>query len=209
MGAAKSLVAPPAWLMFTATVRCNTTDLPPRPAAGPVIFACLHRDILPALLHVRPAHPFLLVSRSPDGDLLVRALARHGFRFVRGAGGEAGGAAAFRGLLQALAGGNHVGVAVDGPRGPFGRIRTGVLELARRSGRPVLPLTARAGQALVLRSWDRTVVPWPFSRVEVLPLARVTVADGAGRAGLERARDELRARLLGLEAGREDGDGDP
>lgn len=47
--ALKLALAPPVWRLLTASWRCNETALGPRPDAGPVIFACLHRDILPAI----------------------------------------------------------------------------------------------------------------------------------------------------------------
>ncbi len=157
---------PPAaalWRAWTATLRLAPRA--PRSRPGPVVYACLHRDILPAILYVAPVRPVLLVSRSRDGDLLVRCLGER-YGYVRGSTGKAGGAA-LRGLLAALAEGRSVGIAVDGPRGPFGVVQEGVLSLARLSGRPVVPLRARPGRHTALATWDRTVVPWPGTRVRL------------------------------------------
>ena len=167
-----------AWRMWAATIRLRPSR--PRPRAGPVVYACLHRDILPAILFVRPVRPVLLVSRSRDGDLLVRCLGRD-YGFVRGSTGKAGGAA-LRGLLAALAAGRPVGIAVDGPRGPYGTVHEGVVSLARLSGCPVVPLRARPGPHRALANWDRTVVPWPGSRVrmEEGPELRLSREDATG-----------------------------
>ena len=212
VAALKLLLARPAWRLVTATVRCNTSSLAPRPTEGPVIFACLHRDILPAILYVRPARPYLLVSRSLDGELLVRALGPEGIGFVRGATGEAGASPAFRGLLDVLMDGANVGVAVDGPRGPFGHVRHGVLQLARRSGASVVPLVARVSRARQLGTWDYTVVPYPFARAVVEAAEPVAVPSAADDVTLAACRRLLRRRLGILAAetpGEEDERGDP
>jgi lysophospholipid acyltransferase (LPLAT)-like uncharacterized protein len=199
--AVKRVLARPGWRLLTASVRCEPTALPPRPESGPVIFACLHRDILPAIMYVRPARPYLLVSWSPDGELLVRALAPEGFRFVRGATGEDGGSKAFRQLLRVLAGGENVGVAFDGPRGPFGSVRPGVLQLARLSGAPILPLAAYAPRAWVLHTWDRTVVPRPGSRIWVRTGEPLRLEPQCDAAALSAATERLRRACLDPAAG--------
>lgn len=187
----KLILAPPIWSVLATTVRIPRTARPPGPISPPVIFACLHRDFIPAILFVKPARPALLVSHSPDGDILIRALTRGGYRFVRGSTGHDGGRG-FVGLLRELKRGHNVGVAVDGPKGPFGTVHDGVIQLSRRAGCPILPLAVRCRHRRVLRTWDRTVVPWPGSRVlvaegEPLQVKPEASADEIGR---------LRARLL-------------
>ncbi len=192
---AKLLLAPPAWRLLAGSLRLR----PSGPRSGgpddPVIFACLHRDLIPAIAFVRPRRPVLLVSRSPDGDILRRVLGPWGYRFVRGSTGKDGGLAAAA-LLRALRGGLSVGVAVDGPRGPFGEVREGVVRLSSLSGRPIVPLGFRPGRHLALGNWDRTVVPWPLSRVEASEGEPLRVPAGCGGAEAERWRRELSARLL-------------
>lgn len=162
----KLAAAPALWSLLRATVRLEPPAAPAAGAGGAVIYACLHRDILPCLLFVQPARPCLLVSGSDDGAILVRVLRGSGFGFVRGATGERG-ARALVELRRVLEAGRPVGIAVDGPKGPFGDIRDGVGQLAALTGRPVVPLLAVPGPALRLRTWDRTVVPLPGSRVRV------------------------------------------
>ncbi|MCK9995404.1 MAG: DUF374 domain-containing protein [Candidatus Krumholzibacteria bacterium] len=162
----KLALAPVVWHFLKSTV--SVGEFVPRGnlGNGPVIFACLHRDILPAIMYVRGVRPALLVSDSPDGDILVKTLGRRDYRIVRGATGGDGRRALVL-LRRELEAGHSVGLAVDGPEGPFGSIREGVLHLARMTGAPVAPLVARASHPLVLNTWDRTVVPIPFRKVEV------------------------------------------
>ncbi len=190
----KLLVAPPVWRLLAGSWRCNETPLGPQPDHGPVIFACLHRDILPAIRYCRPAQPTLLVSKSPDGAILTRTLARNGFGFVRGSTGHDG-REGFVGLLRTLRGGRHVGVAVDGPRGPFGHVHEGALQLARRSGASILPLTVHASRSVHLNTWDRTLVPVPGTSFQVIPGLPVAIEADANDDQLATARRILAERL--------------
>ena len=200
----KLALAPPAWWLLTRAWSCNTTSLAPQPATGPVIFACLHRDIMPAIWYCHPARPTLLVSKSPDGVILINTLTRDGYRFARGSTGHDG-HEGFVGLLRTLREGRHVGLAVDGPRGPFGHVHDGVLQLARRSGASIVPLTVHGRGCLHLDTWDRTRVPLPWARLVVTAATPLIIPAGADDAELADLRVEL-ARLLGLQD--EDCDGD-
>ena len=193
----KLRAAPGFWRLLTATVRLEPRNAIAAGADGPVIFACLHRDILPCLLFVHAARPHLLVSGSEDGAILVHALAGSGFRFVRGATGDGGGRALVA-LRRVLEGGGAVGIAVDGPKGPFGEVRDGVAQLARLTGRPIMPLVAEAPHALRLHTWDRTVVPLPGSRVAVRMGSPLLAGDGEPDAEIARLRGCLETFFHGV-----------
>ena len=194
--ALKLALAPLAWPLLSGTWRMTDFDPEHVDGCGPVIFACLHRDILPAICYVRPARPVLLVSNSPDGDILVKTLGRRGYEFVRGGTGDDGGRA-FVKLRRLVAQGRFVGLAVDGPEGPFGAIHEGVLLLAKLSGAPIVPLVARTASAVVLRTWDRTVVPRPFSSVEMIRGRALDLPADLDEAGMAKARQDL-AHSFGL-----------
>ena len=193
----KEGLAPALWRLLAATARPRAAG-GPTPAAGetaaagrpPAIFACLHRDILPALLYVRRWRPVLLVSQSRDGDVLIRTLRPDGFDFARGSTGPTGGPGYVR-LLAAVREGRCVGIAVDGPRGPFGAVREGVMQLSRLSGRPIVPLRAGDGRYWRLRTWDRTLVPWPGAAFTLAEGPPLQVAPDAGEAEMAAARRRL------------------
>ncbi|MDO9695157.1 MAG: DUF374 domain-containing protein [Candidatus Latescibacteria bacterium] len=194
----KLALARPAWRLLATTVRrvpaAGTTR------RGAVIFASLHRDMIPAALHVLPARASLLVSQSRDGDILIRTLAPDGFGFVRGSTGKDG-ADALRSLLEVLRRDGAVGLAVDGPRGPFGTVHEGAVLLARLSGAPVVPLRARPGRHLSLRTWDRTIVPLPWATVAIEEGADVSVPREADTASCAAVAAELGAWLRGERSG--------
>jgi len=105
----------------------------------------------------------VLVSRHRDSQMLSRILARFGFAFAWGSS-TAGGAQGLRQALRLIRGGHDLGITPDGPRGPRRRVKPGVVAVARLSGLPIVPVSFSACPARRLGSWDRTLVPLPFTR---------------------------------------------
>lgn len=195
----KLVFAPLAWQGLRNSIRLAEFDPSSVAPNRALIFACLHRDILPAIIHVRSMRPTLLVSQSPDGDILIRTLGRKNYGFVRGATGE-NGQRAFVALRRELERGHCIGLAVDGPKGPFGAINEGVLQLSRLSGAAIVPLVADAGRHTVLNTWDRTVVPHPLARVSMHRGAELSLSRSATEADLEFVRGQL-AQFFAVERG--------
>lgn len=115
-----------------------------------------------------------LISLSPDGQFLARAVALQGFPAVRGSSankdkGDAakGGARALRDGLKQL---KHGGLAItpDGPRGPARVMAEGLPLMARMSGVPVVLVGMSCNPAIRLNSWDRALLPLPFGRGAVV-----------------------------------------
>jgi lysophospholipid acyltransferase (LPLAT)-like uncharacterized protein len=94
-----------------------------------------------------------------------------------------------RDALRALRRGRPVGLAVDGPRGPRGKVQEGSLRLASRAGVPLVPLRSSGGTWVLRRSWDHFEIPRPGGQIEVTVGPAVHVGPGVG--GIERARQEL------------------
>jgi lysophospholipid acyltransferase (LPLAT)-like uncharacterized protein len=105
----------------------------------------------------------ILISRHRDGELITRTVRHFGLETVRGSSTR-GGIAGMKGLARALQEGYDVVIAPDGPRGPRYKVQPGVIQLARITGFPVFPFTFSAFPRKVLQSWDRFLIPYPFSR---------------------------------------------
>lgn len=140
-----------------------------------------------------------LVSPHRDGRLIAATLRRFGIRIVDGSSFRSG-LTAFVRCLEALQGGEILGVTPDGPRGPRMRAAAGVIELARRSGAPILPLSWSTSRRRVLASWDRFVVPLPFGRGVMIVGEPLEVASTAGPESVEGDRRELERRLNSITA---------
>lgn len=151
------------------------------PERGPWVLAFFHGTQL--LLHGlgRSRRTCVMVSHSRDGDLQASALSTLGFEVVRGSSSR-GGARALRAMVHRLREPRTDAVfAVDGPRGPYGSVKPGVLAAARQSGARVVPAGAAARRAWVLsRAWDRFVLPWPFTSVHIVLGEPLDAAPDAG-----------------------------
>ncbi len=115
--------------------------------------------------------PRALISLSPDGAFVARAMEALGFPAIRGSslkpsdpGKAKGGSEAFREMLRWLKGGGGVAITPDGPRGPAQVMGEGPGRLAERAGAPVLLVGLACKPAIRLNSWDRTLLPLPFAR---------------------------------------------
>lgn len=127
------------------------------------IYAYWHEYIVSTVGHYRGQPIQALASRSFDGDLISRALVNLGYPEPARGSSSRGGATGLKGLVRALQVGHHVAVTVDGPRGPRRIAQDGVLKLAQLSGRAIVPVGFHSSSALRLRSWDRSLIPLPFS----------------------------------------------
>lgn len=168
------------------------------PAKG--IFCFWHRCTLPCGWYFRKFRCSILISRSFDGELIARTLGLLGYGTVRGSSSR-GGVAGLLGLQRVLESGLPVVFTADGPRGPIYETKIGPVKLAQMTGERMGSFYLLPERAWVLRSWDRFLIPKPFSRVAV-SWARAVAAPGAEDSAemLEAKRSELndaleRARL--------------
>ncbi|MGB1546919.1 MAG: lysophospholipid acyltransferase family protein, partial [Alphaproteobacteria bacterium] len=104
-----------------------------------------------------------LNSGHRDGIVSIRAQAHFGVRTVVGSA-TIGAVKAFRGLLKTVLSGETIGITPDGPHGPRMRAKPGIVTIASKAGVPILPLAFSAKRCSILDSWDRFVLPYPFTR---------------------------------------------
>jgi lysophospholipid acyltransferase (LPLAT)-like uncharacterized protein len=144
---------------------------------------------------VYPGEPTaILISQHRDGEVIARVAERLGLSVVRGSATR-GAARAFREMLQLLRSGRHAVITPDGPRGPRQRVKPGVVELARLSGMPILPVAFGAWPRKTLQSWDRFLVPLPFGRGVYVWGAPIYVPADADREALRRFQQAVQDRL--------------
>ncbi len=168
-----------------------------RRTGTPVIFVFWHGQLLP-LVHVhRHEGIVVLVSEHGDGETIARIIERNGFGSVRGSSTR-GGSGGLRGLVRSARAGRDLAITPDGPRGPRGVFKPGALAAAQMTGLPVVPLAVAASRAWRFDSWDRFMVPRPFSRVRVGYLPPRTVPREATRNDLEKMADEIASELNAL-----------
>jgi lysophospholipid acyltransferase (LPLAT)-like uncharacterized protein len=168
----------------------------PFAAGRPVIVAFWHECLalmpmvwvfLKGLPHAQPGRAHVLVTGHRDGRLTREYLQRFEINIVTGSSTR-GGAGGLRSLLTLLSRGDNVAITPDGPQGPRRVAAPGVARLAAFSGAPVLPCAGQTSRHLLLRSWDRMIVPKPFGRGVIvcgpaIPVSRDGWQDAAAAIG--------------------------
>jgi lysophospholipid acyltransferase (LPLAT)-like uncharacterized protein len=139
----------------------------PPPPIGPCIIALWHGRL--AMLHQLRfgGHDLVaLISSHRDGQLISKCARFYNIRTVVGSTSR-GGTIAVRQLLRLAREGHNLCIMPDGPRGPRMRVTKGIIEIARLGGLPILPAAIATSRGRALDTWDRFLVPAPFSRIDV------------------------------------------
>ena len=136
---------------------------------GTVLLATFHQQFFALIRHFKTYKrfdPIIMISRSSDGDIISPVAQRTGWRVARGSSSR-GGREAMAEMVDCLAGGSLGANIVDGPRGPMGRVKPGTVRIAQKTGAVIVPCVVMAESAWYINSWDRFMIPRPFSRVVI------------------------------------------
>lgn len=133
----------------------------------PVLLCTWHQQFFSAIRHFKtykPFQPALMISKSRDGSIIA-AVARHsGWRAIRGSSSN-GGLSALRAISRHLKRHGLAAHIVDGPTGPMGVVKAGAVRMAHTARAAIVPFSVSASHAIYFNSWDRFMLPLPFSRI--------------------------------------------
>ena len=160
----------------------------------PVVASFWHSCMIPATYIFRDLGIRVMSSNSYDGEYMGRIIHKFGFVAVKGSSSR-NAVRALLGLRRALEEGWTVAFTLDGPRGPRHKVKPGPVALARSSQVPLTMFHAAVDRAWVLNSWDRMMIPVPFSRVLVRFGKLIPVPRDASDEDIERYTAELQAAL--------------
>ena len=132
----------------------------------PILFALWHGRMFLSILEHRRQGIATMASQSEDGEIIARWLTHNGYVATRGSTTRGGGRA-LRELVRHVRSGRHAALTVDGPKGPLRVVQPGVIQLAKLTGGWILPITSSCSRPRFLASWDRYLLPGPFSRAVV------------------------------------------
>jgi len=130
----------------------------------PCGIAIWHGDELALISRFGHLGPTLLVSQSRDGESMTMATRALGYRVTRGSStrGAVGGLIA---LIRAVREGHQVVLAVDGPQGPRGVCKPGIIRIVQKTGAPLFPVGVAVSHRYVFKkTWNQVYLPLPFSR---------------------------------------------
>lgn len=209
-----------AWLLSTylgftmATMRWTYVNVTPEideivDGAGSALVCFWHGRIALALgcrKVLRRKARRVLISLSPDGELIAKVVRRLGFPAIRGSGErqfaahDQGSYAASRDAVKFLHQGGVMLVTPDGPVGPAEQMPIGPVMLSRIAAAPAFVFGVAAKPTLTLNSWDKTQIPLPFGRGYAVFDGGFKVARGLDPAAMEAIRADWEARLRSAQA---------
>lgn len=138
-----------------------------------------------------------LMSQHSDGEIISKAVRLLGYDTIRGSTSR-GGFSALRRMISVLNSGSDLVLAPDGPKGPRYKVQRGVIELARLSGAPILPMAFSSSKRKIFNSWDAFLLPFPFSRGVFVWGEPVYVERKGEEDYLEEKRRLLEERLMNI-----------
>lgn len=139
----------------------------------------------------------MLISGHPDGRFVAQTMAHFGVPSIIGSTTR-GGWNAMRSIAKTLRNGGIVGITPDGPQGPRMRVSDGVITIARLARAPILPLACSASRRKVFATWDRFMLPLPFTRGIFLWGNPIQVPAKLDENGMEEKKLELEKSLVSL-----------
>lgn len=152
---------------FRLTVENETAWLAYLKGGGKVLLCGWHQQFFAIIRHCenyRPYRPSIMISQSQDGEMIAGVAAKSGWLPIRGSSSR-GGSQALKTLVEKLAETGLAAHIVDGPRGPAGKLKRGAIHLAQATGAAIVPMYVAADKAWHFNSWDRFLLPKPFSHV--------------------------------------------
>lgn len=153
---------------FHPEMREKASALHPK---GGFLLACWHEHILGTLVSQKGWQYTTLASHSRAGRVIGYVCKSFGYRMIYGSqnrdGKDKGGMQAVRGLLASIKSGHPTAVTVDGSVGPRRYVKSGILDIGRRTGAGIIPFAVAADRYWELRTWDRFKLPKPFAKISV------------------------------------------
>jgi lysophospholipid acyltransferase (LPLAT)-like uncharacterized protein len=160
----------------------------------PMILAFWHNCIFPAIYIWRGLLIRVMSSDSFDGEWTGRIIRKFGFVKVRGSSTH-GAVRALLGMRKEVEQGAAVAFTIDGPRGPRFVAKPGPVVLARATGAPMVAFHIALENPWILKTWDRCMIPKPFSRALLRVSRQIAVPEKADNSQREQFHAELQSAL--------------
>ncbi len=163
----------------------------------PVLLCTWHQQFFTAIRHFKryaKYQPALMISRSRDGAIIAAVARQTGWKTIRGSSSR-GGKSALRSMIHHLECFKLAAHILDGPTGPMGVVKAGAIRLAHAARATIVPFSVSAHRALYFNSWDRFMLPLPFSRVTLKFGDPIRFTPTSDPEAFERQRVRLEAIL--------------
>ncbi len=133
----------------------------------------------------------IIISQSKDGEIISLVVRKLGYVPLRGSSTRGGGRA-LAGVIRMLKAKGIVAITPDGPKGPLYSVKEGVVSAANICSVPIIPISVTASPKILLKSWDKMVIPMPFAKITIRTAVELKPDNPI-------SADDLRKALLSLE----------
>lgn len=181
----------------TCRVRTHNKHYWEQTRTSPMVASFYHYTILFIFYYLRHESGVAMVSASRDGEYISRVANRLGVETVRGSR-KKGGMQAIKSLIRSVREGKKAAIVADGSQGPAQVVQAGCIVLASHTGVPVLPMLWSCNRYKRFNSWDGTVLPMPFSRIDFFFGEPLIVPPRVNSEEVEKYRLILEDRLNDL-----------
>lgn len=170
------IAKPVSWLAWGYLTFCGWTNRFEKMGSDPgdeirrgdgLILAFWHNRQAYPLYYYRNSNVSTLVSQSRDGEIITQVIYRFGLKASRGSSSRAA-VAGLMSQIRFLNKGVSVAFTPDGPRGPNQVAKPGIVELAKLSGKPIIPVAFSSSRHIRFRGWDAFMLPLPFGTVRMV-----------------------------------------
>jgi lysophospholipid acyltransferase (LPLAT)-like uncharacterized protein len=173
-----------------------------------------HPGIKPCIYALWHAHQFcvfgipekenlsIMISSSLDGEIIASGVEMLGIKTVRGSTGRYGSVSGTMQLIDRLTEGECGAITVDGPRGPAGKVKGGIVKIARKANVPIVPVVWHSNQWNFFRlpGWDKMTAPFgPANLVNLY--GEPIYAEGDDNSVMEKIQkslEDLEKRVKGV-----------
>lgn len=162
----------------------------------PTLFVSWHQGLFYFIFHFRNRNGIVMTSKSADGNIIAKVLELFGFQSPPRGSSSKDGKKAMHEMIEMLRRTNcGGGLVADAPRGPFGVAKMGIVKIAQETGLPLIPVMWWPKWAYRFKSWDRTLLPLPFSRIVFYYAGPIFVPADITPEGMEKMRQDLTDQL--------------
>lgn len=165
---------------------------------GVVLLCTWHQQFFSVIRHFqsyKALKPSLMISQSKDGKIVAGIAKLSGWNPVRGSSSR-GGTLALKNMIVNLKNSKLSGHIVDGPRGPSGIVKPGVIRLAHATNAVIVPFYVFAENSWHFNSWDKFFLPKPFSKVILRFGQMISLQRTKDRNLFERQRKQLECIMI-------------
>ncbi len=180
------------------TIRGEKTYIRLRKNQKPVIIILWHGRILFASYFFKDRNITALVSPSRDGEIISHILLRWGYKLLRGSSSHSV-VNEWKKMKRLMEKGGQLIIVADGPKGPAEKMKPGAVKLAQETGAYLVPFSYSAKNKKHLKSWDRFLLFYPFTKLIAVYGKPIKIKPGLEPPEFEKQRLLVEKHLAELE----------